>query len=138
LGFPGAETPKPIHAKPIRGFVYRDFATRENPQQRVSLPFETLIPEFPIWEFMYEINGCEPPLIRRSIELRQIRRLAISRTGSSRCSDSKIPCRSKPRTLNVWIFKGLNPVRLRLIQRLSGIDARSDGSDPSSLHALLL
>jgi hypothetical protein len=27
LEFPGAETPKPIHAKPIRGFVYRDFTT---------------------------------------------------------------------------------------------------------------
>jgi hypothetical protein len=32
LGFPGcrnAETPKLIHAKPIRGFAYRDFATGE-------------------------------------------------------------------------------------------------------------
>jgi hypothetical protein len=42
LGFPGAETPKPIHAKPIRGFAYRDFATSED---EGSCPWVSRVPK---------------------------------------------------------------------------------------------
>jgi hypothetical protein len=42
FGFPGAETPKPIHAKPIWGFVYRDFATGED---EGSFPLVSRVPK---------------------------------------------------------------------------------------------
>jgi hypothetical protein len=42
LGFPGAETPKPIHAKPIRGFAYRDFTTGED---EGSCPWVSRVPK---------------------------------------------------------------------------------------------
>jgi hypothetical protein len=40
--FLGAETPKLIHAKPIRGFVYQDSATCEN---EGSFPFVSQVPK---------------------------------------------------------------------------------------------
>jgi hypothetical protein len=42
FGFPGAKMPKPIHGKPIRGFVYRDFTTGKN---KGSYPLVSRVPK---------------------------------------------------------------------------------------------
>jgi hypothetical protein len=119
LGFPGcrnAETPKPIHAKPFRGFAYRDFMTGE---YKGTCPWVSWVPKrrnpFTLTSFqvshsqdfaMYKDEGSHT-WVSQEPKLRSPFTLSSFRKASSRCMKTRGLTPGFPRSQNSKFYTKL-------------------------------